>query len=125
MSAYLDTHIALWLYAGETQRISKPAAAVINRDALLASPVVLLELQYLREVGRLAATPHAVLAELRRRMGLTLQDRALEAVAEQALDIDWTRDVFDRLIVAQAALDAAPLVTTDRTIRKHYPRAVW
>jgi hypothetical protein len=27
--------------------------------------------------------------------------------------------------VAQAALDGAALVTTDRTIRKHYPKAVW
>ena len=125
MSAYLDTHVVLWLYAGETERISKAAAAIINREAILASPMVLLELQYLREVGRLEAAAHAVLAELKRRMGLTLQDRPMEAIAEQALEMDWTRDVFDRLIVAQAALDGAPLVTTDRAIRKHYSRAVW
>jgi PIN domain nuclease of toxin-antitoxin system len=92
---------------------------------MLASPIVLLELEYLREVGRLAATPQTVIAELKRRVGLEIQNRSLEAVAEQALDLDWTRDVFDRLIVAQAALDGAALVTTDRTIRKHYPKAVW
>jgi len=125
MSAYLDTHVALWLYAGETARISKRAAAVINKEALLASPVVLLELQYLREIGRLTATPHAVEAELKRRVGLTVQNRSLEAVAEQALDLEWTRDAFDRLIVAQAALDGAALITTDRIIRQHYPKAVW
>jgi len=125
MSAYLDTHVALWLYAGETARISRRAAAVMNAETLLASPIVLLELQYLREIGRLAAAPHAVVAELKRRMGLAVQSRPLEAVAEQALELDWTRDAFDRLIVAQAALDGAPLVTADRTIRKHYPKAVW
>ncbi len=125
MSAYLDTHVALWLYAGETGRISKRAATVINRELMLASPIVLLELEYLREVGRLAATPQAIVAELKRRVGLAIQNRPFEAVAEQALDLDWTRDVFDRLIVAQAALDGAALVTTDRTIRKHYPKAVW
>ena len=125
MSAYLDTHVALWLYAGETGRISKRAAALINRESMLASPVVLLELEYLREVGRLAAAPQAVIAELKRRVGLAIQNRSLEAVAEQAMDLDWTRDVFDRLIVAQAALDGAALVTTDRTIRKHYSKAVW
>ena len=107
MSAYLDTHVALWLYAGETGRISKRAATVINRESMLASPIVLLELEYLREVGRLAATPQAIVAELKRRVGLAIQNRSLEAVAEQALDLDWTRDVFDRLIVAQAALDGA------------------
>lgn len=125
MSAYLDTHIAVWLYAGETARISKRAAAVINGETLLASPIVLLEMQYLREIGRLAATPQAVAAELRRRIGLTIQNRPLEALAEQALNLHWTRDVFDRLIVAQAALDGAALVTTDHTIRRNYPKAVW
>ena len=68
--------------------------------------------------------PHAVVAELKRRVGWIYRT-ALDAIVEQAQDIDWTRDVFDRLIVAQAALDAAALVTTDRTIRKHYPKAVW
>ncbi len=125
MSAYLDTHIALWLYTGETARISRRAATCMNTETLLVSPVALLELQYLREVGRLAATPHAVIAELKRRMGVAIQDRPLEAVAEQALDLDWTRDAFDRLIVAQAALDGAALVTIDRTIRENYPKAVW
>ena len=35
MSAYLDTHVTLWLYAGETARISKRAATLINKEALL------------------------------------------------------------------------------------------
>jgi PIN domain nuclease of toxin-antitoxin system len=125
MSAYLDTHVALWLYAGETARISKPAAVVINTEPLLASPIVVLELQYLHEIGGLTVTPRTVMAELRRRMGLAIQDRSLDAVTEQALDLAWTRDVFDRFIVAQAALDGAPLVTTDQAIRRHYRRAVW
>jgi len=125
MSAHLDTHIAVWLYAGETERISKRAALVINTEPLVASPIVMLELQYLHEIGRLTVAPRAVVAELKRRIGLAIQSRSLEAVAEQAMDLDWTRDLFDRLIVAQAALDAAPLVTFDRNIRKHYPKAVW
>ena len=49
----------------------------------------------------------------------------MEAIADQALELDWTRDLFDRLIVAQAALDGAALVTTDKVIRKHYSKAVW
>ena len=125
MSAYLDTHVALWLYAGETARISSRAASVINREGVLVSPFVLLELQYLYEIGRLAVNPHTVVAELKRRIGLSVQNRPLEEIAGQALDLTWTRDVFDRVIVAQAVFDGAALVTTDRTIRKHYPKAVW
>ena len=32
MSAYLDTHITIWLYTGQTERISKRAANLINRE---------------------------------------------------------------------------------------------
>ena len=38
---------------------------------------------------------------------------------------DWTRDTFDRLIVAQAKTRDASLLTKDRTILEHYPHAVW
>jgi PIN domain nuclease of toxin-antitoxin system len=125
MSAYLDTHVALWLYAGETQRVSKRAAAAINREPLALSPVVLLEMQYLREIGRITVAPKVVVTDLGRRLGLAVEDRATLPLIEQALDLSWTRDAFDRLIVAQAALDNAWLITRDRLILKHYPKAVW
>ena len=125
MSVYLDTHIAVWLYSGQTERLSRRAASLINREQVGVSPIVLLELQYLREIGRVRALPKAVIMDLRLRLGLAVENRSLETVAERALGLAWTRDVFDRLIVAQAALDNAELVTSDRQIRKHYPKAVW
>ncbi len=125
MSVYLDTHVAVWLYSGQTERLSKRAANLINRERVGISPVVLLELQYLREIGRITAAPQAMIADLKQRLGLAVKDRSLESVAERALGLAWTRDAFDRLIVAQAALDNAELVTSDRLIRNHYPKAVW
>ncbi len=51
---------------------------------------------------------------------------SFEVVATAALDEDWTRDPFDRLIVAHAkASGLAPLITSDEKIRLHYPRAIW
>jgi len=125
MSAYLDTHVTLWLYSGQTERLSKRATNLINRERVGVSPVVLLELQYLREIGRVTAVPRAIIMDLKQRLGLAVEDRSLETVMERALGLAWTRDVFDRLIVAQATLDDAELVTSDRLIRKHYPKAVW
>ncbi len=125
MSAYLDTHVTLWLYSGQTEHLSKRAANLINRERVGISPVVLLELQYLREIGRVTTVPQAIITDLKQRLGLAIEDRSLETVMERALGIAWTRDVFDRLIVAQATLDDAELVTSDRLIRKHYPKAVW
>lgn len=125
MSVYLDTHIALWLYSGETERISNRVAGLLNREQICVSPVVLLEMQYLQEIGRIIGAPRAIVGDLQRRLGLAIEDRSMEEVAERALDLSWTRDAFDRLIVAQAALDSAELVTTDLLIRKHYSKAVW
>ena len=125
MSVYLDTHVAIWLYSGQTERLSKRAANLINRERVGISPVVLLELQYLREIGRITAAPQTMIADLKQRLGLAVEDRSLESVAERALGLTWTRDAFDRLIVAQAAFDNAELVTSDRLIRNHYPKAVW
>jgi len=125
MNAYLDTHVILWLYSGETERLSRRATNLINRERVGVSPVVLLELQYLREIGRVTAAPRTIIMDLKQRLGLAIEDRSLETVMERALGLAWTRDAFDRLIVAQAVLDDAKLVTSDRLIRKHYPKAVW
>lgn len=125
MSVYLDTHVALWLYAGETERLGKLAAELINREPVGVSPVVVLELQYLKEIGRITAAPRAIIVDLKRNLGIAVEDRSMELVMEHAHKLTWARDVFDRLIVAQASLDNADLVTSDRLIRKHYPKAVW
>src|SRR3989337_530720 len=112
MSAYLDTHVILWLYSGQAERLSKRATNLINRERVGVSPVVLLELQYLREIGRVTAVPRAIIMDLEQRLGLAVEDRSLETVTERALGLAWTRDAFDRLILAQAALDDAELVTS-------------
>lgn len=125
MSVYLDTHVVVWLYAGETERLGRRAADLINREPVCVSPVVLLELQYLKEIGRITAAPRTIIVDLKRSLGVAVEDRSMEMVMEHAQKLTWTRDVFDRLIVAQAAFDNAVLITSDRQIRKHYPKAVW
>ncbi len=44
---------------------------------------------------------------------------------EHSLKEGWTRDPFDRLIVANAKAANASLVTKDERILKNYSRAVW
>jgi len=46
-------------------------------------------------------------------------------VAREAVAQSWTRDPFDRLIVAQAAIRATALLTKDRVIRRRYAPAFW
>lgn len=49
---YLDTHVLVWLYAGRPDLLPAGARALIDANALLVSPIVALELQYLHETGR-------------------------------------------------------------------------
>ncbi len=122
---YLDTHVVVWLYAGIQDRFSPKTAALLANEDLYVSPIVMLELQYLHETGRTAEPGDRVVQDLARRVGLQICERPFPTVAAAALRHKWTRDPFDRLIVAQAEMQRNKLLTKDQTIRKHYRQAVW
>jgi PIN domain nuclease of toxin-antitoxin system len=46
-------------------------------------------------------------------------------VVARARELRWTRDPFDRLITAQAAIGEDVLLTADESIRARYPHAEW
>lgn len=123
--AYLDTHVVAWLFAGEPGLLSERARTIIRESDLLISPVVRLELQYLYEIGRTRAGARVVVRDLSRSIGLGVCDQRFDRVIEAAEAQGWTRDPFDRIIVAQAGLAAATLVTKDQTIRDRYALAAW
>lgn len=122
---YLDTHAAAWLYAGLLDSFGPKARALLEGEDLMVSPMVELELQYLYEIGKIAEDGRTVVDGLSAKVGLRVCGQPFAQVVSRALDQVWTRDPFDRLIVAQASLTDAVLLTKDRTIRQHYPRAFW
>jgi len=60
MMIYLDTHVVVWLYAGDKKRFPAAVCKRIEDNELLISPIVLLELQYLKETGRLLVEPGVI-----------------------------------------------------------------
>jgi PIN domain nuclease of toxin-antitoxin system len=124
LKAFLDTHTAFYLWAGNLQRFSGYAQDLVERSALFVCPIVRLELNLLQQIGRIEPAPARVLQELEESTGLVESDDSMQAVIAEALDIDWTRDPFDLMIVATAQLHRAPLVTRDRTILQHCEHAV-
>lgn len=123
---YLDTHILVWLYQDGVARLTPLGVKIIEgAGQLLISPMVELELTYLHEISRINCPASGILEYLRRAIGLETCKQPFAAVVGEALALDWTRDPFDRLIVAQAAYREAPLLTADQNIRAHYPAAVW
>lgn len=122
---YLDTHVVIWLFGGERHRLSSAATEQIRNEDLLVSPAVILELQLLHEIKRLRAVALKVIERLSSEIGLAVCRLPFTSVIEHAVEQSWTRDPFDRLIVAQASANDAALVTKDREIREHYKRSIW
>jgi len=88
--------------------------------------MAVVELQYLYEIRRIIVSPQDILVKLNVEIGLTVCDYPFPIIAEIALGEDWTRDPFDRIIVAHAkANGVAPLVTKDELIQTKYPNARW
>ena len=122
---YLDTHIVVWLYAGLLEKFSQSIQTILNENEILISPIVRLELEYLYEIERVREPAHVLVADLTDRIGLRVCEKDFNAVVSQAIKLTWTRDPFDRLIVANAALNDNILISKDQNILDHYPHARW
>lgn len=122
---HLDTQVLVWLHTRQEGRIPRPARRRLDRDELVISPMVELELTYLHEVGRATGPALEVLSELGASFEIAVSTAPFAAVVREATALTWTRDPFDRLIVAQSLVDRAPLLTADAVIREHVPTAVW
>lgn len=84
-----------------------------------------LELTYLHEIERLTVSGAQIIGDLRERIGLQLSDASLGAVVEAAASLTWTRDPFDRMIVADALDASAELLTEDTRISDNCSLAIW
>jgi PIN domain nuclease of toxin-antitoxin system len=108
----LDTNALLWLHSGHRR-----ARALLRRAGrLYASPASLLEIQMLLETGRVRLRGAATVAQIVRDDRWLLDDPSAAAWFERTLAIGWTRDPFDRLLVAHAALRNWRLATGDEAL---------
>ena len=120
---FLDTHVVVWLYQGRTDLLSKRAKKIIEKeDDIYISPIVSLELQYLFEIGKIIKPAKVVIEALVDDIGLEVAEDSFDEVVEQSLSENWTRDPFDRIIVAQARKNTALLVSKDRLILEKYSK---
>jgi PIN domain nuclease of toxin-antitoxin system len=124
--AYLDTNALLWLSEGSLVGLSPKIDRLLEQAELHFSPIVLLELEYLYEIKRSKRSARDIQYKVEHEIGVRLCDLPFTTIASAALDEKWTRDPFDRLIVANAKANGfAWLISADEQMRKHYPRTVW
>ncbi len=122
---YIDTHITVWLFAGQIEKLSNQAKELLNDNEIQISPIVRLELQYLNEIKRITVSPNDIVTELSNSIGLKVCDKNFNNIINNSMTHNWTRDPFDRIIVANAAIDGDFLVTKDQTILENYSKALY
>ena len=118
MTVLIDTHILLWILSGSKRLKEVPWLKKYPYWTL--SPVSLLEVQYLVEVGRVSLDFPSILQKLREDFRFKIDDVSLEEICLAALNISWTRDPFDRLLVAHSQVRSLPFGTRDALIREKY-----
>ncbi|TAM59058.1 type II toxin-antitoxin system VapC family toxin [bacterium] len=121
MRALLDTHVFLALLA-QPERVPKPLrAAVDTADVRLLSVASIWEMAIKATLGKLTLplpVGEYVASRVAQLQCAILPISEYHAAAVQSLPYHH-RDPFDRLIVAQAILEDAVLLTLDRSISRY------
>jgi PIN domain nuclease of toxin-antitoxin system len=125
MWTHLDTHVVVYLANGELNKLPKAAFQRIESSRPMVTPMVLLELNYLNEIGRIIKDGATIREYLRDKIDLGVAESSFERTALIASTLSWTRDPFDRLIAAHAMADDVPLITRDSILLQHCPVAMW
>jgi len=114
----LDTHAALWWLSAD-ERIGDEAARQLSDDTnqVLLSAAVVWEVAVKRSLGKLEAPPDFVATML------TAGVQPLAVSVEHAAAVEqlpWHhRDPFDRMLVAQAGIERAAIVSRDSALRPY------
>jgi PIN domain nuclease of toxin-antitoxin system len=85
------------------------------------SPVSLLEIAFLAEIGRVEVTNPELTDRLLDDPRFVVDEVPLLALVRAAIPSTWTRDPFDRLLAAHSEARRVPLVTLDGGLRRHHP----
>ena len=122
---YLDTHAVVWLYEGDLSRFTPSGISAMEQNDLLISPAVCLELTFLKEINRITVDALVIIETLRQSVSLQICNASFDRVVVESIRQNWTRDPFDRLIVGQASVINALLLTKDNSILAAYEQALW
>ena len=124
MRLLADTHAALWLL-GEDKRLSSRADELLTdaTNEVLLSAAVVWEVAIKRSLGKLDA-PDGFAQRLLDGGAVALPISIDHARAVRSLP--WHhRDPFDRMLVAQAALEDAVVVSNDSRLRSYDVSVAW
>ncbi len=115
----LDTHAILWLLGGHR----RAEGLIASGQALLVSPVSLLEIRFLVEAGKVRIAEGDWEERLARDRRFRIDNCRIGDIVAGASELGFTRDPFDRLIAGHALARGYRLATADNLLLEHLPRA--
>ena len=89
MIVYVDTHILIWLMEGQQNQISSKALAALDDADILVSPMVLLEFEYLYEIGRTIFSSQVLQFKLEQELRARICDLPFAKVSQTAINEKW------------------------------------
>jgi PIN domain nuclease of toxin-antitoxin system len=120
----LDTHAALWFVGGD-KRLSEIAHRHLTdrSNLVLLSAVVVLEVSIKRALGKLRVSDEYMNLLL----GAGVQALPLSIAHASAVEHlpSHHRDPFDRMLIAQASIEGAAVVTRDEAMRPYRVPLIW
>lgn len=127
-----DTHGLVYHLTGQRKRLGRRARVIFERtergqDAVVIPFTALEEIMLLSEAGKihLRIPFRELLMSLMQADNFDLGENNVDLLLE-ASALTGIRDPFDRMIVAQARLSEATLITTDEEIRESgLVKTVW
>lgn len=124
MRLLLDTQVALW-FTEDSPRLTEPALTAIEDAAnvILLSAVVPWEIAIKRALGKID-TSDEYLSLLRLAGARDLPITVAHAQAVERLP-HHHRDPFDRILLAQARVEDATIVTSDARIASYDVPVLW
>lgn len=129
MRLLLDSHIFLWLIAGERARLTAPTRELLRDPGSLPllSVASLWELVLKASRGKLPLPPPVadfLSAQLAANRVAMLPIELLHLRRLELLPRHH-RDPFDRMLVAQAQAEEMPIVSADPALRQYDVRVLW
>lgn len=128
MKLLLDTHTFIWLDSNPS-RLSEKVRSLLqdSTNTLLLSVVSIWEMQIKTQIGKLQLSiPLAELVESQRQANML---EILPVSLSHVLALDQLplhhKDPFDRLLIAQANVEDATLISQDATLAKYPVQLIW
>jgi len=124
----IDTHTMIWL-DGVPSMLSTVAAAICvdPNNELIISMVSLWEIQIKLQLGKL--TLHSTLEGIVERQFMQNRARLVSIEFEHVLELAKLpalhRDPFDRMLIAQARVEQAVLLTKDAQLAQYPIQTIW